>query len=812
MKKIYFLVTAFVLLSAFAMSQNPQGKTVKPIYGKAGITRTIAELQTNNAMRSLQKKSLDSTSIKPFRSYFKRYQHVAGPADGNGNQIPFPPKNNNHLKSTASAPMAKVSGHGSAPQIWSNFLGIDFYENPIGWPPDPNGAVSNNQIFVMTNNGIKVLDKPGVTDPPLVTPMGYSRVLANGLFISLENFFSAVIPAGSGISDPHVRYDRLSKRWFAVAIEVNPSFENNAIFLAVSDGNKITGTSSFTFYSFNSSLFPYNPAAPFAPFFDYPTLGIDNNAVVIGGNQFGFDSLTNVGYVIDKNKLLKGNLVIYPFELGVANNTTGAVGGMYTPQGVDNDDPSAKKSFFAGITYFQDGLVIGQLTYDKKHVPWLTETIVPVQPFNNTRDNSSPGGLAPIDQLDTRLLAAAIHQNKITGEYSLWTAHGVGADQQGNFLNGSDSEFVDKGRTVSRWYEINNIYTAPTLNQLGTVLDDDQASGRRAVQYFNPSIAANGQGHAVLGGTTDAFNQYINVFIAGHYNNDAKGSTSSPQKATNTTAIYSPYVNFGGGAHFYVGRWGDFSQTVVDPSDDQTIWTFQEYADVDDSYGVRAVQIKAPAPATPLPLGRLSNRTDTIITLKGISIDNSGFFDPGADKAGPGFNRLVIKATGNVIVTNIKFISPTVLSFKLSTKNQPKGKYSLVITNPDGQVVTTEFTIDSKKQDNNDKIGISNNGNNLNSDKLLNDNIVKKYIVTSEAYPNPTTGQVRLQVNAVKDFKGKIILMSASGKVISQNLYNFSRGNTETTLSLDNLSNGAYIAAVYNQDNILIAAHTIVKQ
>ncbi len=644
MKKMYFLVTTFMLLFGFAMSQTPEGKTVKPVYGNAGITKTIAELQSTNALRAMQKKSLDSSAIKPLRSYFKSYNQKAGSGGDDGHVPPFPPKNSNNLKNAAQAPMAKGGSTGSTPQIWSNFLGIDFYENSIGWPPDPNGAVSNTQVFVMTNNGIKVLDKPGVTDRPLITPRGYSGVLANGLFITLEDFFSAVIPKGSGISDPHVRYDRLSKRWIAVAIEVNPKQENNAIFLAVSDGNKITGTSSFTFYSFNSSLFPYNHAAPYAPFFDFPTLGIDNNAVVIGGNQFGFDSLTNVGFVIDKNKLLRGQLVIYPFELGVANNITGAVSGMYTPQGVDNDDGTAKKSFFAGITYFQDGLVIGKLTYDKNQMPWLTETIIPVQPFNNTRDNSSPGGLAPIDQLDTRLLAAAIHQNKITGEYSLWTAHGVGADQNGGFINGSDSDFVDKGRTVSRWYEINNIYKNPTLNQLGTVLDNDEPSGRRAVQYFNPSIAANGQGHAVLGGTTDAFNQYLNVFIAGHYNNDEKGSTSNPQKATKTTAIYSPYIS-SNGAHTYIGRWGDFSQTVVDPSDDQTIWTFQEYADVDDSYGIRAVQVKAPAPATPLPLGILSNKTDTVITLQGISTDNSGFFDPGEDKSGPGFNRLSIKST-----------------------------------------------------------------------------------------------------------------------------------------------------------------------
>ncbi len=100
----------------------------------------------------------------------------------------------------------------------------------------------------------------------------------------------------------------------------------------------------------------------------------------------------------------------------------------------------------------------------------------------------------------------------------------------------------------------------------------------------------------------------------------------------------------------------------------------------------------------------------------------------------------------------------------------------------------------------------------MGSDKLMNDNIVKKYIITSDVYPNPTGDQVKLQVNAVKDFKGKIILMNVSGKIISQNLYNFSIGNSETTLSMANLSSGTYIAVVYNQDNNLIAAHTIVKQ
>ena len=787
------------------MSQKT-GKTVKPLYGKAGITKTIAELRAHNPTSAATRRSSGSPSVKPYRSFFKKYNSLTRP-DRPSRNVAALSLLNNSLRPAATMPAGGTTSDGYTQQIWSDFLGIDFYENPIGWPPDPNGAVSNDQVIVCTNNGFKIVDKPAVTDAPFVTPKGYSKQTANGIFISLEDFFSAVLPDTSSISDPHIRYDRLSKRWFVVAIEVNPSFENNAVFLAVSNGTKITDTSSFTFYSFNSSLFPYDPAAPYAPFLDYPTLGVDNNAVVIGGNQFGYDSLTNVGYVVDKSALVNdGRLVVYPFELGVENFITGTVGGMYTPQGASNDDGTSKNSFFAGITYFQDALVVAKIPFDHSSAPSvITETDIPVQPFTFPRDNSAPGSLTLLDLNDTRLLEATIHKNKITNESSLWTAHAVGVNRQGNIITGTDSDFVNKARSGSRWYEINNLVKSPSLKQLGTVVDGNEPSGRRAQQYFSPTIAVSGQGHAVLGGTVDAYNQYLNVFVAGRYNDDAPGYTHTPQKATNTTAIYAPYIDFGGNSFFYINRWGDFSQTVVDPADDQTIWTFQEYADVDDSYGVRAVQVKAPAPATPLPLGTLTNKRDTAILISGISIENSGFFDPGKDKSGPGYKRLSVKSTGNVIVSNVTFISPTAISVKLNTKNQPEGQYFLSITNPDRQFVITEFTIDGHNHA--DAVA-----GNTGSDKILSDAVVKKFIVSSGVYPNPAGNEVKLQVNAAKDFTGYIILMNAGGTIISQTTHSFSQGNSEASLSLATLSKGTYVAAVYNPDNVLIAVHTVVKQ
>jgi hypothetical protein len=335
----------------------------------------------------LRKTPYDTPAIKPIRTFLKkRYKDFVRTFKINSVGTPLQQREGDNglakaLPAISSA--AAISAAGSTQQIWSNFLSIDFYENPIGWPPDPNGAVGPSQVIVASNNGLKVHEKTAVTDAPRLTPKGYSGVRARGLFISLEEFFSPILSDSSFIGDPHIRYDRLSKRWIIVAID----FQNNLILLAVSDGDRVTNSSSFTFYSFDASLFPYDPAAPYKPIIDYPRMGVDKNSVLIGGNQFGYDSLTNVGYVIDKKKLIRGQLVIYPFQFGVVNFITGTVNGMYTPQGVYNDNPSGKISSLIGISYYQDELVLARLSYDTKNRPRLeSQVTIPVEPFNYPRE------------------------------------------------------------------------------------------------------------------------------------------------------------------------------------------------------------------------------------------------------------------------------------------------------------------------------------------------------------------------------------------------------------------------------------------
>ena len=96
-------------------------------------------------------------------------------------------------------------------------------------------------------------------------------------------------------------------------------------------------------------------------------------------------------------------------------------------------------------------------------------------------------------------------------------------------------------------------------------------------------------------------NEHVNAFTTGRLATDALGTlrdgpggTAFPGYTSSSTA-YNP-----GGDGGNPRRWGDYSFVSVDPNDDMTMWTIQEYCNGTDTYGVQAVQLIAPPPATPL--------------------------------------------------------------------------------------------------------------------------------------------------------------------------------------------------------------------
>ena len=62
---------------------------------------------------------------------------------------------------------------------------------------------------------------------------------------------------------------------------------------------------------------------------------------------------------------------------------------------------------------------------------------------------------------------------------------------------------------------------------------------------------------------------------------------------------------------------------------------------------------------------------------------------------------------------------------------------------------------------------------------ILNDKVVDKYILTSGIYPNPASDSTKLQLNAVKDCTGKLLLFNAGGQIVSEMSYHVGKGTNE---------------------------------
>jgi hypothetical protein len=134
-------------------------------------------------------------------------------------------------------------------------------------------------------------------------------------------------------------------------------------------------------------------------------------------------------------------------------------------------------------------------------------------------------------------------------------------------------------------------------------------------------------------------------------------------------------------------RWGDYSYTSLDPNDDMTMWTIQEYANATDSWGVEVVKLVAPAPAMPTSAAGgpfVANQSCLTLNVTGTSTSGSGFFDPGAGFA----NRLQASVSGGVTVNHVTYIDPTHITIDISTQGAAPGLKDLTVTNPDGQAVT----------------------------------------------------------------------------------------------------------------------------
>src|SRR5262249_38760324 len=148
--------------------------------------------------------------------------------------------------------------------------------------------------------------------------------------------------------------------------------------------------------------------------------------------------------------------------------------------------------------------------------------------------------------------------------------------------------------------------------------------------YYYPTININGQGHATIAFSGSKSTEFVGAYVAQRLNTDAPNTMGAISTMKAGGASYT--LNDPGGKN----RWGDYTFTSVDPNDDQSIWTLQEYAlGTANRWGTWWKQAMAPAPTLNNPNGTGS------VGMNGaaLNLTGTGFWDPGA-----GFpNRLQVQ-------------------------------------------------------------------------------------------------------------------------------------------------------------------------
>jgi len=434
------------------------------------------------------------------------------------------------------------NGIFSAPPIVDNFLGLD--DNNTSIPPDTMGAVGPNHMVVMLNTEVRMMDKTG-------TQIGSD--------VSLDNFWTS----GTGLSgnpfDPKIVYDSLSDRWMAT-VDADSRSASSAVWFAISDSEDPTG--DWSFYAFDADSTDTYWA-------DYPGFGmnstwiaITNNMFTIAGPPYSFNGVKM--WVIDKaTALTGGTLTITVFDEGF--DIAGGFDG-FTLKPALTFDPAESVLYVidnsgvnAGGNYL---LRISQITGSGASPSWSvvsgsiysgTGFFFASNNFNFTQIDAAQLGTGTlVNTNDPRILNAIFRNGR------LWTTHSAGLPTTGS-----------SNRTAAFWYEINPGAMPTPIVQSGVV---ENGVG---THYFFPSIAVNTDNDVALGFSYSDATQYVEAAYTGRESTDTAGTMGNIYTCK---AGEDSYIkDFGSGRV----RWGDYSATVVDPVDDLTFWTLQEYAETD---------------------------------------------------------------------------------------------------------------------------------------------------------------------------------------------------------------------------------------
>lgn len=442
----------------------------------------------------------------------------------------------------AAAALLLAFGGAQAQTVGANFAGLSLSDTrPLNGfiyaPPDSDGAIGIDHFVEFINGGYAVFNRSGVLQAPVITDSTFW--LNAGISSALVN---------QGLSDTRIKFDPLSQRWFASEITFGTTTPttavNNSVLLAVSKtSNPLDG--------WNATSFSVSGANRFN---DYPTLSVDANAVYVGTNDFNPAGTASVGTTlssIPKTSLLGATPATAGISTFLQNTSAPPIG--FTPQVPTNYGTGYTGAKIIGIS----PTALNQIQVTPvNNTGAAGATLGAASTVNIAFDGNptlvrQPNGSRVVDGLDNRF-SGSIFQvgNKI------YAANAIN--------NGNAGSATAPGSNAIHWLVIDAATSA--VLQEGLITD-----GVR--DLWQPSIAANANGDVVIGFNKSGTDLNISSFAA--VGKTVGGVLSfGPQVLLKT----SPVNNYTDGLGGTTSRWGDYSATMVDPTDPNTFWTIQEVA------------------------------------------------------------------------------------------------------------------------------------------------------------------------------------------------------------------------------------------
>ncbi|MFN7961936.1 MAG: hypothetical protein U0002_11745 [Thermoanaerobaculia bacterium] len=411
---------------------------------------------------------------------------------------------------------------GPGPRITRSIESIDASQAiPAGRrtnPPDPTLAVGKRHVVVATNKAFAIYDKN------------------SGALLSGPTLFGAFFASVGCVTpfDPNVLYDEREDRFF-IAMD-GAGFQY--CFGATQTGDP---TGDWNTYLIDS-VFDEND------FFDYPQVGVGNEAIFMGSNTFPADGgQTSQAWAINKQELYSGAPVtVVVHQLGDEStphpmHLQGWKQGTWLPFGphffITNHDYNGRTySLYAWLNPFGPGGGI------------FTRLGI--------LDLATPSGVPAAYPNDTEQLGGNPVQSNDWSPLDL--------DWRNGYLWATTNILCNPGSgpvTCARWARIN------PWNQ--TVVES-RVLGTNGEWHTFASVGVNHCQDVALGYSKSSATSYIGAYVSTRLRSDPPGRLRPELtcKAGETT-----FHSFDGVPH----RWGDYTEVAVDPNGSD-MWYVGEYS------------------------------------------------------------------------------------------------------------------------------------------------------------------------------------------------------------------------------------------